>query len=330
MKLLPCQFQRIRQIVMSDKNLERYQQTPQEFRKSMCRWLSDPHSGGEVGEYISKQWEQLKLLKVLKKAVSSRLFRSIAVVAVVSLSASLIKRNHNNPTQSLAALLFDNAEAIAITSAGIIFLLEGPERQKRDHYEAWQVINSARGQSGSGGRIQALEDLNRDGVDLEGLSAPRADLSGINLKGASLARANLRKAQLDEAHIEGANLTKANLEGANLQKANLQGAVLIVAHLNSTNLVETNLAGANLTSANLMRAVLGRANLTGADLTGAELTEANLSGANLTGANLSGVSLESARGLTPDQLTQAKLCGTYLPHGINLDRNRDCERIGPH
>jgi hypothetical protein len=84
--------------------------------------------------------------------------------------------------KDLASNLFSNAESIAIASTAVIFFLEIPDRKKRNHYEAWQVITAGLGHAGNGGRIQALQDLNKDKVDLEGVAAPDADLSGINLR----------------------------------------------------------------------------------------------------------------------------------------------------
>ena len=41
--------------------------------------------------------------------------------------------------------------------------------RKAANYQAWQVVNSAQGKGGSGGRIDALEDLNRNGISLAGV-----------------------------------------------------------------------------------------------------------------------------------------------------------------
>ncbi|MEO1183400.1 MAG: hypothetical protein AAFX46_01220, partial [Cyanobacteria bacterium J06636_27] len=59
--------------------------------------------------------------------------------------------------------LFNNVEALAIIAGLIALALDTPNQQKKSHYEAWQVISLAQGQSGSGGRIQALQDLAEDG-----------------------------------------------------------------------------------------------------------------------------------------------------------------------
>jgi len=117
---------------------------------------------------------------------------------------------------------------------------------KAANYQAWSVVNSAQGKGGSGGRIDALQDLNRHGVSLAGVRLDGAWLEGIALPAAGLRRAGLR-----EANLTGATLTNANLEGADLTGVNLTGA---------------NLQGALLKGANLAGAQLGTADLRGADL----------------------------------------------------------------
>ena len=46
--------------------------------------------------------------------------------------------------------------------AVIFYFTESGDRRKQKHYHAWQVINTAQGKNGSGGRIEALQELNED------------------------------------------------------------------------------------------------------------------------------------------------------------------------
>ena len=121
----------------------------------------------------------------------------------------------------------------------------GSEKQRRDAevLNAWQTITSAYGQSGSGGRMQALEFLNASpGANwrrkFPWFCAPfdlcvweRENLSGINLsvpdgdgEGVFLGGVNLEGANLFSANLQGAILGNANLQGANLNGVNLEGA----------------------------------------------------------------------------------------------------------
>lgn len=116
------------------------------------------------------------------------------------------------------------------------YLTSADERRTQRHYQAWQVITAAFGQTGNGGRITALEDLNRDGVSLEGvdissatlqgLQLPAADLRGARMIGTVLHDSNLRGANLENADLTGATITNTDLSGANLDRANLSRALL--------------------------------------------------------------------------------------------------------
>jgi hypothetical protein len=152
----------------------------QQFR----RWISNPYSGGELGSKLSNQIMP-RIYPYCQKAIQSisqpfnslhrdsKVLRGIFVTVLISTVIIWVKKE---PNARLPEVFIDNLETIAIASAGVIFILEIPDRLKRDQYEAWQVINSALEQTGSGGRIQALEDLNKGGVSLEGLSASGAYL----------------------------------------------------------------------------------------------------------------------------------------------------------
>ena len=250
-------------------------------------------------------------------------------------------KNQADPIQALASIV-----TLITVVWGVWSLVQGEgERVKQSHYAAWQVVNSAQGQITSGGRIDALQDLNRDHVSLVGLSAPRAylrhidlvnadlkqsDLSGADLvdsqlTGAYLNGAHLRGADLNEANLSGANLNHADLKGANLRSANLRGADLWVADLRGANLNSANLRGANLRSANLRGANLHSANLRGAYLSVADLTEADFR-SNLDKTALDPIQVKEANhweqayydedfrqllGLPPSILTPAPQRPTY-------------------
>ncbi|MEG4055281.1 MULTISPECIES: pentapeptide repeat-containing protein [unclassified Microcoleus] len=159
------------------------------------------------------------------------------------------------PTKKKWALL--RKGSVKLLQSGIVitvviglgrYVWEAPKRQKQAHYQAWTVINSALGQNGSGGRIQALQDLNKDGVSLQGLKAPEANLEGIKLEKAQLGGSSLEKAWINKANLKGSNLNGAWLKDANLSETDLSGASLDGANLNGANLKETHLNGAkNLT-----------------------------------------------------------------------------------
>ena len=256
-------------------------------------------SGTDLRQFTAKLSSSFLSLPLLKrcyylwlaatKLLLSKVGRACLIVAFFCGVSIWTDETLERTAKGIASNLFGNAESIAIGSAAVVFFLEIPDRKKRDHYEAWQVINSGLGQTGSGGRIQALEDLKKDEVDLEGIAAPRADLSGIDLGGARLKRANFEGTQLDES-----NLSRADLRGADLSKAFLSRADLNGADLNGAFLSRADLRGAKLNDADLRGAKLSAADLSAADLSTADLKGANLRGADLRIANLKGVDLRDA------------------------------------
>lgn len=114
------------------------------------------------------------------------------------------------------------------------------------NYRAWQVINSAQGKGGSGGRIEGLEALLKNGVSLAGVCLDDAWLERVQLPHATLTRASLQRTNFAQANFIGANLEGANLRGADLLAANLTGASLKKADLTGARLSAATLDGADL------------------------------------------------------------------------------------
>jgi Pentapeptide repeats (8 copies) len=168
---------------------------------------------------------------------------------------------------------------LSLLVAAVSYFAESKDRIKQKHYQAWQVINSAQGKGGSGGRIDALEELHRDGVPLVGVDVSDAFLQGVDLNGAFLLRANFRSADLRDASFAGSQLEYTDLVSANLRHTDLRKA-----DLENANLEDANLSGANLGQADLAGAHLGKADLRNADLRGvkwdaiAEIRLANVFG----------------------------------------------------
>jgi len=148
--------------------------------------------------------------------------------------------------------------------AVVFYFSESGDRLKQKHYQAWQVINSAEGKGGNGGRIDALEQLNADGVSLVAVNLSSAFLMGVRLPKAKLARANFDAADARNADLQGASVVNASLQNTNLRAAQLD---------------ETSFAGSILDEADLTGVTLKHADLTGASLAGTDLRNANLEGA---------------------------------------------------
>jgi uncharacterized protein YjbI with pentapeptide repeats len=145
---------------------------------------------------------------------------------------------------------------------GVIFYFsESGDRIKQRHYQAWQVINTAQGKGGSGGRIEALQELNEDKIQLVGVDVSSAFLQSVHLEHANLLRADLSAADLRGSDFRFADLTFADLHAANFRGSTLENASFSNANLKDADLVGVNLAGANLDRVDFTAADLRSANL---------------------------------------------------------------------
>ena len=167
----------------------------------------------------------------------------------------------------------------SVLIAVIFYFAESGDRTRQRHYAAWAVINSAQGKGGSGGRIEALEELNRDRVPLTGLDASMAFLQGVQLSNAMLSRCSFQSADLRQSILHASDMAFCNLRSANFRNADLDHTQLADADL-----TEADLTGANLTSANLDRVDLSSADLRNTDLSGVQWKQiASLRQANIFG-----------------------------------------------
>src|SRR5208337_3151131 len=151
--------------------------------------------------------------------------------------------------------------SFSILIAVIFYFSESGDRLKQKHYQAWQVINTAQAKGGSGGRIEALQELDHDGVPLVGVDVSGAFLQGIRLPRARMARSNLNAVDARNSDFAGTDFTAADLQWGNFRHSNFSGAKLQYADLANADFCSTNLSGANLDGATLDSTDLGKADL---------------------------------------------------------------------
>ena len=123
-----------------------------------------------------------------------------------------------------------------------------------------------------GGRIEALQELNADGIPLVGVDVSGAFLQGI--------------------HLPGARLSRSNFSSADLRDSDLSSSLMSYANLRSANFRESTLRNVDFEHADFTDADLG-----GADLSGADLSQADLAGADLRSANLANLKWRGIRDL---------------------------------
>jgi hypothetical protein len=155
--------------------------------------------------------------------------------------------------------------SFSVLIAVVFYFSESGDRLKQKHYQAWQVINTAQGKGGSGGRIEALEELNTDGIELVGVDVSGAFLQGVRLEHGRLRRSNFNAADLRDSDFDFADFSDADLRGANFRGSSLRNARFPGAHLDAADLSDADLSNADLSDAMLDDADLRNANLANLD-----------------------------------------------------------------
>src|SRR5579872_473035 len=157
--------------------------------------------------------------------------------------------------------VLEYASSLSVLVAVIFYYAESGDRLKQKHYQAWQVINTAQGKGGSGGRIEALQELRADRVPLVGVDVAGAFLQGIRLPRARMVRSNLNAVDARNSDFQGTDFTAAILRAGNFRESNLSGANFEDADLSQVDFCSSNLGGAILDGATLDGADLGKADL---------------------------------------------------------------------
>src|ERR1700719_4212414 len=169
--------------------------------------------------------------------------------------------------------------SFGVLIAVIFYFGESGDRLKQKHYQAWQVINTAQGKGGNGGRIEALQELNADGIPLVGVDVSGAFLQGIHLQNARLSRSNFSAADLRDSNLNSADMSDADLRSANFRESTLRNA-----HFEHADLTEADLWGADLSGADLSGTILTHADLRNTNLANLKWRAVlNLKNANIFG-----------------------------------------------
>lgn len=170
--------------------------------------------------------------------------------------------------------------SFGVLIAVVFYYSESGDRLKQKHYQAWQVINTAQGKGGTGGRLDALEELNTDGISLIGV-----DVSGAFLRGVRLEKARLARANFNSADARDSDFRSTDFSNADLQSANFRGSDFRNADLSGAQLTNADLFGANLDGADLSKTTLENTDLCNTDLRNVRWQQIRtVSKANLFGA----------------------------------------------
>ena len=201
--------------------------------------------------------------------------------------------------------VLESLGSLSVLVAVVFYFSESGDRLKQKHYQAWQVINTAQHMGGSGGRIDALAELNADDVPLVGVDVSSAFLQGISLPKAHLLRANFTDADVRNSNLAGADLSYSSLSGANFRDSDLSRV-----NLNSADLTNGDFCGARFSSS--------------------DFTSANLDGADLGNADLSGIQWQRIKSIRKTNLAGVKNAPSgFVPWAlkngaVQLESNPSC------
>lgn len=247
-----------------------------------------------------------KFIEYVNSIIEKPLLTSAIVLAVLSIiviGLSLqyyLSDFHAFFGQVLAeahGMLFD----IAVIGMLIFWLNKNGEirqriRTYRDEIDDFRLWESEEAAFRTVGNIKRLNRHNIHEINLVNCHLARTNLNYVNLASSNLNSADISNAFLIETNLENTRLNQTNLENSNLNQASLKGAYASGANFKDAYLIKAQLEGAFLIKSNFKNAFLMEANLANCYLTGADFENASLYKADLRGA----------KGLTIEQLTQAK------------------------
>src|SRR5271163_1612420 len=124
--------------------------------------------------------------------------------------------------------------SFGVLIAVIFYFAESGERTRQRHLQMWQVMNTAQGKGGSGGRIEALQDLNNDKVPLVGVDVSGAFLREVELRKAELLRANFSAVDARDGDFSGADFSFAEMQSGNFRGGKFNRALLREADCSET------------------------------------------------------------------------------------------------
>ncbi|MBL3656404.1 pentapeptide repeat-containing protein [Fulvivirga sp. 2943] len=238
---------------------------------------------------------------VEKPLLTSAIVLVVLTIIVLGLSMSYyLSEFHDFFGQVLAeahGMLFD----IAVIGMLIFWLNKNGEirqriRTYRDEIDDFRLWESEEAAFRTVGNIKRLNRHNIHEINLVNCHLARTNLNYVNLSGSNLNSADISNAFLIETNLENTRLNQTNMENSNLNQASLKGAYASGANFKDAYLIKAQLENAFLIKTNFKNAFLMEANLRNCYLTGANFENASLYKADLRGA----------KGLTIDQLTQAK------------------------
>lgn len=207
---------------------------------------------------------------------------------------------------------------------------EAADARKSRHYVAWQTINSAVGKPGNAGRADALQDLNRDKIQLDGISLTggmvlvgpllltNASMTRADFSGGTFEQVNFSRAILDFSKWENVRCKNCSFQEASLWAATIKGSTFVWCDFG---FVE---GAKNTNGALFLTQFTGdRTEFTVCNFAGAEFPMNDWSSAYFPWCNLAFADISNVHGTTNDTLFCCNLFGaTASPDTIVWAQNQ--------
>ena len=292
--------------------------------------------------FIFQETERISLQK--KDIITSR-SRAITEARKARFEAWNIIRENETKTGSLGRI-----EALEYLNQSTLYFSANPDKcglknnkiaVSEDEYAELVDIHQIVNLDGIQLSNAHLNNIKLPGASLEDTYFNNADLVNAKLCDSYLYNAELKEADLTQAWLIDADLTRATLDKSILTKANLTNAKLIKTSLIGVDFQESILTNVNFTgatldnskslwSAKLDDAIFKNASLKNINLEKTNFNTTDFEGVELDNSILLGTDLSQVTNLNEQQLTGDNppyLCVTLLPPDIQIDGDRDCDRL---
>lgn len=238
---------------------------------------------------------------VERPLLTSTIVLVLATLFVISLSVKYYLYDFDDFIKQVIVEAHGTVFDIAVIGILIFWLNQNGEirqriRTYRDEIDDFRLWESDEAAFRTVGNIKRLNRHKIHDINLVNCYLARTNLNYVNLKGSNLNSANISHSSLIETNLENSRLNQTNFENSNLNSALLKGAYASGANFKDAFLIKANFENAFLIKSDFQNAFLMEA----------DLRNCYLMGANFENASLYKADLRGAKGLTIEQLMQAK------------------------
>lgn len=125
---------------------------------------------------------------------------------------------------------------LTVFVALFLWIGEAGDRRIQQEHRAWSVLIAATGLAGNYGRIRALQELNREGVRLDGVNLsngllPDLKLDNANMSEVNFTHADISRASFRQSDLKRADFSNSDVKGVDFSNAELQCALFCSADM---------------------------------------------------------------------------------------------------